>query len=148
MLPVSILIETHKTTEPSFRLFARIRPRPMFVVGALLHALRLSTPLQMVIDPSIRAGAGIIFASTGTCSEMGHEGNGCGEACKSLRDLGIGRDSESKKTVETKIIFLDTLSSRHCCLQTWTRMAYKITVSTQQGVIDGENFSVADLLPS
>lgn len=44
-----------------FRLAARllVKPRLMYVVGALLRALQLSTPLQMVIDPSIGVGAGI-----------------------------------------------------------------------------------------
>lgn len=39
------------------RLF--VRPRLMYVVGALLRALQLSTPLHMIIDPSIGVGAGI-----------------------------------------------------------------------------------------
>lgn len=39
--------------------FARLRPRLLFSVGALLRALQLCTPFQKVIDPSIGVGAGI-----------------------------------------------------------------------------------------
>ncbi|CAJ1938304.1 unnamed protein product [Cylindrotheca closterium] len=39
--------------------FARLRPRLLFSVGALLRALQLCTPFQKVIDPSIGVGAGV-----------------------------------------------------------------------------------------
>jgi hypothetical protein len=39
--------------------FARLRPRLLFSVGALLRALQLCTPFRKVIDPSIGVGAGI-----------------------------------------------------------------------------------------
>jgi hypothetical protein len=39
--------------------FARLRPRLLFSVGAILRALQLCTPFRKVIDPSIGVGAGI-----------------------------------------------------------------------------------------
>jgi hypothetical protein len=39
--------------------FARLRPRLLFSVGALLRALQQCTPLQQIIDPSAGVGAGV-----------------------------------------------------------------------------------------
>ncbi len=39
--------------------FARMRPRLLYAVGALLRALQLCTPLGRILDPSIGVGAGI-----------------------------------------------------------------------------------------
>ena len=39
--------------------FARLRPRLLFSVGALLRALQLCTPLQTIIDPSAGVGVGV-----------------------------------------------------------------------------------------
>ena len=39
--------------------FARLRPRLVYSVGALLRALQLCTPLGRILDPSIGVGAGI-----------------------------------------------------------------------------------------
>jgi len=39
--------------------FARLRPRLVYAVGALLRALQLCTPLGRILDPSIGVGAGI-----------------------------------------------------------------------------------------
>lgn len=39
--------------------FARLRPRLLFSIGALLRALQLCTPFRKVIDPSIGVGAGV-----------------------------------------------------------------------------------------
>lgn len=39
--------------------FARLRPRLLYAVGALLRALQLCTPLGRILDPSIGVGAGI-----------------------------------------------------------------------------------------
>lgn len=48
--------------------FARLRPRLLFSVGALLRALQLCTPFRRVLDPSIGVGAGVnlcaIFAGS------------------------------------------------------------------------------------
>mmetsp|Transcript_2628 Transcript_2628/g.4101 ORF Transcript_2628/g.4101 Transcript_2628/m.4101 type:complete len:307 (+) Transcript_2628:125-1045(+) len=43
--------------------FARLRPRLLYSVGALLRALQLCTPLQRIIDPSVGVGAGINFCA-------------------------------------------------------------------------------------
>jgi len=43
--------------------FARMRPRLLYSIGALVRALSLCTPLQYLIDPSVGVGAGIhLFA--------------------------------------------------------------------------------------
>ena len=39
--------------------FARLRPRLLFSVGALLRALQLCTPLQTIIDPGAGVGVGV-----------------------------------------------------------------------------------------
>lgn len=39
--------------------FARLRPRLVYSVGALLRALQLCTPMGRILDPSIGVGAGI-----------------------------------------------------------------------------------------
>lgn len=39
--------------------FARLRPRLLFSIGALLRALQLATPFQRIINPSAGVGAGI-----------------------------------------------------------------------------------------
>lgn len=39
--------------------FARLRPRLLYSVGALLRALQLCTPLQTILDPSAGVGAGV-----------------------------------------------------------------------------------------
>mmetsp|Transcript_13931 Transcript_13931/g.30450 ORF Transcript_13931/g.30450 Transcript_13931/m.30450 type:complete len:227 (+) Transcript_13931:179-859(+) len=39
--------------------FARLRPRLLYAVGAILRALQLCTPLGRVLDPTIGVGAGI-----------------------------------------------------------------------------------------
>lgn len=39
--------------------FARLRPRVVFVIGAMLRALQLTTPLQHVFDPAVGCGAGL-----------------------------------------------------------------------------------------
>ena len=48
--------------------FARLRPRLLFSVGALLRALQLCTPFRHVLDPSVGVGAGVnlcaIFAGS------------------------------------------------------------------------------------
>jgi hypothetical protein len=78
------------------RLFTRL----MFLVGALLRALQLSTPLQMVIDPSMQALL-LRWATTKWFWKwMGakHANQMSVPIQLSVRDLGIGRDSESKKT--------------------------------------------------
>jgi len=41
--------------------FARLRPRLLFSVGALVRALQLCTPLKRVIDPTVGVGFGINF---------------------------------------------------------------------------------------
>ena len=59
----SIMTLSSSTTKPSMYsklfYFARLRPRLLFSVGALLRALQLCTPFQKVIDPSIGVGAGV-----------------------------------------------------------------------------------------
>jgi len=39
--------------------FARLRPRLLYAVGALLRALQLCTPLGRIMDPTVGVGAGI-----------------------------------------------------------------------------------------
>ncbi|KAG7367673.1 hypothetical protein IV203_030344 [Nitzschia inconspicua] len=39
--------------------FARLRPRLLYAIGALVRALQLCTPLRKVIDPCIGVGAGV-----------------------------------------------------------------------------------------
>lgn len=41
--------------------FARLRPRLLYAVGALLRALQLCTPFQMILDPNAGVGAGVNF---------------------------------------------------------------------------------------
>eukprot|EP00980_Cylindrotheca_fusiformis_P011807 scaffold2816_cov121-Cylindrotheca_fusiformis.AAC.23 len=50
---------SRRTVYSKLFVFARLRPRLLFSVGALLRALQLCTPLCRVIDPSIGVGAGI-----------------------------------------------------------------------------------------
>jgi hypothetical protein len=48
--------------------FARLRPRLLYAVGALLRALQLCTPLGRILDPTIGVGAGInLCAMLGSC---------------------------------------------------------------------------------
>jgi len=43
--------------------FARLRPRLLYSVGALLRALQMCTPLERIFDPRVGVGAGInLFA--------------------------------------------------------------------------------------
>jgi len=43
--------------------FARMRPRLLYSIGALVRALSLCTPLKYLVDPSVGVGAGIhLFA--------------------------------------------------------------------------------------
>jgi hypothetical protein len=39
--------------------FARLRPRLLYAIGALVRALQLCTPFRKVLDPSIGVGAGV-----------------------------------------------------------------------------------------
>eukprot|EP00536_Pseudo-nitzschia_multiseries_P014696 jgi/Psemu1/311305/fgenesh1_kg.753_\ len=41
--------------------FARMRPRLLYSIGALLRALSLCTPLRHLLDPTVGVGAGIHF---------------------------------------------------------------------------------------
>ncbi|VEU44158.1 unnamed protein product [Pseudo-nitzschia multistriata] len=41
--------------------FARMRPRLLYSIGALLRALSLCTPLRHLFDPTVGVGAGIHF---------------------------------------------------------------------------------------
>jgi len=41
--------------------FARMRPRLLYSIGALVRALSLCTPLRHLIDPTVGVGAGIHF---------------------------------------------------------------------------------------
>lgn len=43
--------------------FARLRPRLLYAVGALLRALQLCTPVGRILDPTIGVGAGINFCA-------------------------------------------------------------------------------------
>jgi hypothetical protein len=43
--------------------FAKLRPRLLYVIGALLRALQLCTPFRRVIDPTVGVGAGINLCS-------------------------------------------------------------------------------------
>ena len=43
--------------------FARLRPRLLFAVGALLRALQLCTPLQRIFNPSAGVGGGLHLCS-------------------------------------------------------------------------------------
>jgi hypothetical protein len=56
-------IETSSRFVPSVysRLFyfARLRPRLLYAIGALLRALQLCTPFRRILDPSAGVGAGI-----------------------------------------------------------------------------------------
>lgn len=61
------IMKQQKSSAPSAALqwysklfyFARLRPRLLYAVGALLRALQICTPLGRIIDPSIGVGAGI-----------------------------------------------------------------------------------------
>jgi len=44
--------------------FARLRPRLLYSVGALLRALQLCTPFQAILDPCAGVGAGVNFFAT------------------------------------------------------------------------------------
>jgi len=44
--------------------FARLRPRLLYAVGALLRALQLCTPFYTILDPSAGVGAGVNFFAT------------------------------------------------------------------------------------
>jgi len=48
---------------PKLFYFARLRPRLLFSVGALLRTLQLCTPLQRVLDPSAGVGLGVSFCT-------------------------------------------------------------------------------------
>lgn len=41
--------------------FARMRPRLLYSIGALVRALSLCTPLRYLLDPTVGVGAGIHF---------------------------------------------------------------------------------------
>ena len=41
--------------------FARMRPRLLYSIGALVRALSLCTPLRYLLDPAVGVGAGIHF---------------------------------------------------------------------------------------
>jgi hypothetical protein len=58
----SILTTTTTTKSSVYSklfVFAGLRPRLLFSVGALLRALQICTPFQKVLDPTIGVGAGI-----------------------------------------------------------------------------------------
>jgi len=49
--------------------FARLRPRLLFVIGAVCRALQCVTVIELVFDPSIGVGAGLNLLALGVSSQ-------------------------------------------------------------------------------
>lgn len=50
--------------------FARMRPRLLYSIGALVRALSLCTPIRYLVDPTVGVGAGIHFFAQLACARV------------------------------------------------------------------------------
>ena len=50
--------------------FARMRPRLLYAIGAMVRALSLCTPIRYLVDPTVGVGAGIHFFAHLACARV------------------------------------------------------------------------------